>query len=699
MTRSSIHALHPAKSFLGNGPFPSIMHVQYPEKIPERRPRRGPRLKDMGPEKASSFIEGHPETAVQLQKEAQLDGSRDLQIKGPAKTLEERRSSLDAEIDSLTSILADLESSSPYKTRAPQATGPVSWTRDLLLRQAVRNHHVFPPPAMASLQGVEEENAAPHKSDQYSQTLVSLQQEAAAWLNPPLAHAGSGPGRSGAGSWLFAISAPLSNLVYRKRRQEASAVNAPGAPAASPGAPVTGYKRMVIPTQPPLTATKKSTPKPQASPASSPVAAPVAAPVPRVQQPASQPVPASYTTASTPSQATFNVQVRAAQPGPQQHPTPVQYAPTQPRGPDFAYGPPQPGFSPAHVGGHHEPHYGGGAPAYGGGNAWRAEPSHHTAPPHNQTYQPPALKKTPITDPPASLAPYGVGPAGSHKRRGGLPRHESPCHLDERAEFTGAVPWCPQCQEGSQVPPDPLLLLETSGLCPVRSFGVGEECGVGPLYVNVERPGAGGLRHQGWFCADWCQAGEGPGQPTARPDEELDRLTRKMLYDMNNPPSEEYFGQSPSLGPHTSVEGMGQEWLCVRAAFPPGRCSSCGENVVGEGTGCTAMDQVFHVDCFICMACSCKLRGKPFYAVDKKAYCEPCYIFSYHILPASPLLTQTDPSVQGLGVVFAVARALPSRRNSRRNCSGFAAARIVLLLNSKVHTAERPGPRRTNVKS
>uniref|UniRef100_A0AAY5F4T9 LIM zinc-binding domain-containing protein n=1 Tax=Electrophorus electricus TaxID=8005 RepID=A0AAY5F4T9_ELEEL len=315
-----------------------------------------------------------------------------FQIKGPAKTLEERRSSLDAEIDSLTSILADLESSSPYKTRAPQ--------------------------------------------------------------------------------------------------------NAPGAPAASPGAPVTGYKRMVIPTQPPLTATKKSTPKPQASPASSPVAAP---------QPASQPVPASYTTASTPSQATFNVQVRAAQPGPQQHPTPVQYAPTQPRGPDFAYGPPQPGFSPAHVGGHHEPHYGGGAPAYGGGNAWRAEPSHHTAPPHNQTYQPPALKKTPITDPPASLAPYGVGPAGSHK---------------------------------------------------------------------------------------------GPGQPTARPDEELDRLTRKMLYDMNNPPSEEYFG----------------------------RCSSCGENVVGEGTGCTAMDQVFHVDCFICMACSCKLRGKPFYAVDKKAYCEPCYI-------------------------------------------------------------------------
>ncbi|CAL8393045.1 unnamed protein product [Boreogadus saida] len=42
------------------------------------------------------------------------------QMKGPEKTLQERRSSLDAEIDSLTSILADLESSSPYKPRPAQ---------------------------------------------------------------------------------------------------------------------------------------------------------------------------------------------------------------------------------------------------------------------------------------------------------------------------------------------------------------------------------------------------------------------------------------------------------------------------------------------------------------------------------------------------------------------------------------------------
>ncbi|XP_030647231.1 lipoma-preferred partner [Chanos chanos] len=335
------------------------------------------------------------------------------QMKGPTKTLEERRSSLDAEIDSLTSILADLESSSPYKPRPPQ------------------------------------NSASP------------------------------------------AVTSPTSNT------------------------PVTGYKRMVIPNQPPLTATKKSTPKPQAPPAASP-GAPSSGTAPRTQyQPAPQPVPASYTTASTPTHPTFNVQVRAAQPGPQHQmpgpqgsargPGPVQYMPAQPRGPDFAYGPPQPGFTPAPHGGYQDQHYGGG-PGYGaGGNTWRAEPSHQAAP-ANQGYQPPTPKKTYITEPPASLGgPYGGGPPASQK---------------------------------------------------------------------------------------------GPAQSTARPEEELDRLTKKMLYDMDHPPAEEYFG----------------------------RCASCGENVVGEGTGCTAMEQVFHVDCFICMTCGSKLRGKPFYAVEKKAYCEPCYI-------------------------------------------------------------------------
>ncbi|CAN9500283.1 unnamed protein product [Ophioblennius macclurei] len=338
--------------------------------------------------------------------------SYDYQMKGPEKTLEERRSSLDAEIDSLTSILADLESSSPYKPRSTQNSG------------------------------------------------------------------------SSAGS--------TSNT------------------------PVTGYKRMIIPTQPPLTATKKSTPKLQAPGGSVPSVPPssssssAASPLAKPQSHAPQPVPASYATASTPSQPTFNVQVRSAQPGPQYQasggsgggyfgqqpmrgPAPVQYMAAQPKGPDFAYGPPQPGFSPVAPGPYQEQ-------LLGGVGARRPDLAPAPSPAPTQAYQPAGPKKTYITDMPPSLVSYASGPKGA--------------------------------------------------------------------------------------------------APLGRPEDELELLTKKIMHDMDHPPSEEYFG----------------------------RCASCGENVVGEGTGCTAMDQVFHVDCFVCMTCSSKLRGKPFYAVEKKAYCEPCYI-------------------------------------------------------------------------
>ncbi|KAM9425510.1 thyroid receptor-interacting protein 6 [Pholidichthys leucotaenia] len=88
------------------------------------------------------------------------------------------------------------------------------------------------------------------------------------------------------------------------------------------------------------------------------------------------------------------------------------------------------------------------------------------------------------------------------------------------------------------------------------------------------------------------------GSALTRPEEELDRLTKKLVYDMNHPPAEDYFG----------------------------RCARCGDNVVGDGSGCIAMEQVFHVECFTCITCHARLRGQPFYALDKKSYCESCYI-------------------------------------------------------------------------
>ncbi|XP_038605470.1 LOW QUALITY PROTEIN: lipoma-preferred partner [Tachyglossus aculeatus] len=375
------------------------------------------------------------------------DTGFNVQVNTGGKTLEERRSSLDAEIDSLTSILADLESSSPYKPRPQQ------------------------------------------------------------------------------GSAIPTASPPVST-------------------------PVTGHKRMVIPNQPPLTATKKSTSKPQ------PVAQPSPIPVAPIGmlKPQPQPVPASYTTASTPTRPTFNVQVKSAQPsshfmpapqpgqyfnqGPSQTygpqtarvPGPGQYAHPQPRGgPDYGYTPPpvrlpEPSYgyapNPAR---YQDPYYSGGPgyggrngsePAFGQQNTWKPEPTYAppVAPPQNPAgmYQPPGAKKTYITDPGLATQASTLQPKSGHPVPGG----------------------------------------------PISTA------------------------------------------PTFRPEDELEHLTKKMLYDMENPPSDEYFG----------------------------RCARCGENVVGEGTGCTAMDQVFHVECFTCIICSNKLRGQPFYAVEKKAYCEPCYI-------------------------------------------------------------------------
>uniref|UniRef100_A0A8B9FJ45 LIM domain containing preferred translocation partner in lipoma n=1 Tax=Amazona collaria TaxID=241587 RepID=A0A8B9FJ45_9PSIT len=371
------------------------------------------------------------------------DVTFNVQVNPGGKTLEERRSSLDAEIDSLTSILADLESSSPYKPRTQQGSGTSSSSATT-------------PPSVST--------------------------------------------------------------------------------------PVTGHKRMIIPNQPPLTATKKSTAKGPGQPAPIPVT-----PVGTLKP---QPVPAPYATASTPSRPAFSVQVRTAQPsphyqppgpqpvqygslGPSQSYTPPparlpstpQYGAPQPHGPDYGYAPsparpsdPAYGYAPPQ-GRYQDPYYGG----YGGRNgseapympqsSWKAEPAYPASNTVGQAlpglYQPPGTKKTYITDP--------------------------------------------------VLAPQPSALQQKSG---------------------------------------YPSSGPASGTPVFRPEDELEHLTKKMLYDMENPPSDDYFG----------------------------RCARCGENVVGEGTGCTAMDQVFHVECFTCMMCNSKLRGQPFYAVEKKAYCEPCYI-------------------------------------------------------------------------
>lgn len=57
-----------------------------------------------------------------------------------------------------------------------------------------------------------------------------------------------------------------------------------------------------------------------------------------------------------------------------------------------------------------------------------------------------------------------------------------------------------------------------------------------------------------------------------------------------------------------------------------GICVKCGEKVVGENSGCTAMDKIYHTTCFTCQHCAINLQGKPFYSLDGKPYCEEDYL-------------------------------------------------------------------------
>ncbi|XP_076325101.1 LIM domain-containing protein jub-like isoform X3 [Tachypleus tridentatus] len=59
-----------------------------------------------------------------------------------------------------------------------------------------------------------------------------------------------------------------------------------------------------------------------------------------------------------------------------------------------------------------------------------------------------------------------------------------------------------------------------------------------------------------------------------------------------------------------------------------GLCNACGEKVTGVGQACQAMGNLYHSKCFICSSCSRSLRGKAFYIVHGKIYCEEDYLYS-----------------------------------------------------------------------
>nr|XP_057940534.1 Wilms tumor protein 1-interacting protein-like [Doryrhamphus excisus] len=89
-------------------------------------------------------------------------------------------------------------------------------------------------------------------------------------------------------------------------------------------------------------------------------------------------------------------------------------------------------------------------------------------------------------------------------------------------------------------------------------------------------------------------------QGSSAAEVKLEALTKNLEKDGNTQPKADYFG------------------VCVK----------CSKAVYGANQACQAMGSLYHDNCFTCSACSRRLRGKAFYYVGGKVFCEEDFLYS-----------------------------------------------------------------------
>ncbi|KAB0403390.1 hypothetical protein E2I00_007407 [Balaenoptera physalus] len=106
-----------------------------------------------------------------------------------------------------------------------------------------------------------------------------------------------------------------------------------------------------------------------------------------------------------------------------------------------------------------------------------------------------------------------------------------------------------------------------------------------------------------------------PGPLTLKEVEELERLTRQLMQDMEHP-------QRQNVA--ASGEPTARPWG-RRLRYRYQSCGRCHQPLARAQPAVRALGQLFHITCFTCHQCEQQLQGQQFYSLEGAPYCEGCY--------------------------------------------------------------------------